>query len=194
MFGKALAPLLVELNLVPDADARGGAYLGGERKTPSPEQRALRFLDNMGRYGLLPRSVSPGYPAWTLHAAAEICAQREYGQPYKEIRLPKDFDPGRLLNDLGLTINYCSKLVTGPKQLKPMVVKIRDEGRGWTGVTEPLIAWIENEILTVTGKFDLLDPWDAFEQFSELRHCVLDKHEQVMRRKGWLVPPAARPT
>ena len=193
MFGKALAPKLVDLNLIPEADTRGGAYEKGERLETDSLKKAQRFIDNMGRYGLLPRSVSPGYPAWSLHAAREICEKRAQGEQYKAIELSEQFDIGRLLNDLGLAINHCSKLATGPRILKNVLVDIMREAFFWKGVTNETQEWGETALLTVAVKVGPLDAWEAFEQMKKLRRLVLDKHEDVMRQRGWLTPPAARP-
>ena len=193
MFGKALGPKLVALNLVPDADTRGGAYVKGEKLDADSVKKPLRFIDNMGRLGLLPRSAPPGYPAWTLHAAAEICEKRAQGVQYKAIKLSEQFDNGWLLNDLGLAIVHCSKLATGPRILKNVLVGIMDEASTWKGVTSETALWGESALLTAAVKLGVMDPWDAFEQMKGLRRNVLDKHEDVMRQRGWLTPPAARP-
>lgn len=193
MFGNALAPRLVALNLVPDADTRGGSYAKGEKLDPDSVKRALRFIDNMGRLGLLPRSAPPGYPAWTLHAAREICEKRAQGAQYKAIKLSEQFDIGWLLNDLGLAIVHCSKLATGPKILKNVLVDIMREAFYWKGVTAETQVWGESTLLTPTVKLGVMETWDAFKQMKELRRLVLDKHEDVMKQRGWLTPPAARP-
>lgn len=192
MFGKALAPKLVDLNLIPEADTRGGAYEEGEKLEAESTQKARRFIDNMGRLGLLPRSAPPGYPAWTLHAAREICEKRTQGAQYKAIKLSEQFDIGWLLNDLGLAIVHCSKLATGPRILKSVLVGIMDEASTWKGVTNETALWGESTLLTAAVKMGPLDPWDAFEQMKELRRLVLDKHKDVMKQRGWLTPPAAR--
>lgn len=192
--GRAVAEHLADLNLVPEPDARGGWQSKETGKAPDPTRRAGRFLDNMGRRGLLPRSAPNGYPAWLLHAAAEICDQRQAGLSFADIELPPEFDTVRLLSDLGLAVSHCSKLFTGPAALKPLIVAIRDGASEWPGVTEATIFWIDSTVLTAAVRVAELPAWSFLEESRGLRRKVLEKHEAVMRRKGWLVPPAARPT
>lgn len=190
MFGKVLATRLVELNLVPELDPSGRGRPAS--RTQKPEARAKTFIDVMGRYGLLPRSVPPGYPAWSLHAAVEICEQRAEGLPVGKISLSSRFDTLWVLNDVGLAINYCSKLLDCQKALPAVLKRLRTWARGLAGADQEVVDQLWESTFSPEKKLLPSEQFAAFHRCIELRKQVLGIHEEQMRSAGWLRPPKAR--